>query len=221
MDAPPPPMKLTRRELLLGAGGLLVAAGAGVATARYLLARRGRVAATRVALVYPEPRPLSPFALTAADGSGFDAGRLLGHYTFVLFGYTNCPDVCPTTLLELRHVRALLADLPAAALPAVVLVTVDPTRDTPARLGEYTAHFDPSFTGLTGSEAAIGSLARSLGAAIERGEARDGNYSVDHTAALFLVDPAARLAAVFPTPHEAATIAADYRAIRARPRRAG
>ena len=211
----PPPSPVSRRELVLGIAGLAIAAGAGVMTARYLIHRRHAPAAATVALVYPAPRPLAPFALTASDGSAFDARRLLGRWTFVLFGYTNCPDVCPTTLLELRHVRQLLADLPATERPGVVLISVDPTRDTPERLGAYTAHFDPSFLGLTGTEAAIGSLAQSIGVAIEREPEHEGSYAVDHTAAIFLIDSSARVAAVFPTPHEAKTIAADYRAIRA------
>ncbi len=216
MESPPPPRNpVSRRELLLGGAGLILAAGLGILTARYLSRRRHASPTTVVALVYPSPRAIAPFALTASDGSAFDARRLLGRWTFILFGYTNCPDVCPTTLLELRHVRQLLADVPATELPAVVLVSVDPARDTPQRLGAYTAHFDPSFVGLTGTEAAVGSLAQSIGVAIEREPEHEGSYAVDHTAALFLIDASARVAAVFPTPHQAAAIAADYRAIRA------
>lgn len=207
---------MSRRELLLGAVGLVTAAALGVLTARFFINRHRAAPVTTVALVYPAPRPIAPFVLTASDGSAFDARRLLGRWTFVLFGYTNCPDVCPTTLLELRHVRQLLADLPVTELPAVVLVSVDPARDTPERLGAYTAHFDPSFLGLTGTEATVASLAQSIGVAIEREPEHDGSYAVDHTAALFLIDSSARVAAMFPTPHEAKAIASDYRAIRAR-----
>lgn len=203
----------SRRQLALGIAGLLVAAGAGVATARYLARRHAAAAVTQVALVYPVPRALPPFSLIAQDGSAFDAARLRGRYTFLLFGYTNCPDVCPTTLLALKQVRSLLADLAPASQPQMALVTVDPKRDTPERLGAYTSHFDPSFFGVTGSEPAIDALALAIGVAIERGAERDGAYSVDHTAALFLINPDGRVAAVFPTPHEAPRIAADYRAI--------
>lgn len=205
----------SRRHLLVGAAAVIAAGLAGVLTARHLAHEHAAAAVTTVALVYPAPRPLPALELTAHDGSAFDAARLRGHYTFLLFGYTNCPDVCPTSLQELARARRLLADLPPAALPAVALVSVDPARDTPERLAAYAPHFDPSFIGVTGSEAAIDAFARALGVAIERGTAQDGNYSVDHTAALFLIDAAARVAAVFPAPHDAKTIAADYRAIRA------
>lgn len=204
-----------RRQLLVGGVALLVLAAAGALATRYLVSRQAEAPATRVALVYPAPRPLPDFRLTAHDGSAFDAARLKGHYTFLLFGYTNCPDVCPTTLAELARARHLLADLPETALPQVALISVDPARDTPERLAGYAPHFDPSFLGVTGSVTVVDALAQALGVAIERGTPVDGSYAVDHTAALFLIDGAGRVAAVFPAPHEAGAIAADYRAIRA------
>jgi protein SCO1/2 len=214
MNATPPERPLGPRALAVGLVAL-AALAAGVWSARHLVGTAADVPRTEVAAVYRRPRPLPEFALTAHDGTPFDVARLRGHYTFMLFGYTNCPDVCPTTLLELARARRLLADLPAAALPSVVLVSVDPARDTPAQLAAYVPHFDPSFVGVTGSEAAIDAFALALGVAIERGTPKDGSYAVDHTAAVFLVDPLARVAAVFPTPHVATALAADYRAIRA------
>jgi protein SCO1/2 len=210
-----------RRLLLVGGTALALLAIAAALTVRYLAARHAAAPVTRVALVYPEPRPLPAFALTAHDGSGFDAARLKGHYTFLLFGYTSCPDVCPTTLAELARTRQLLADLPAGSLPQVAMISVDPARDTPERLAGYAPHFDPTFLGVTGSESTIDGLAQALGVAIERGTPVNGNYAVDHTAALFLINPAARVAAVFPAPHEAGAIAADYRAICAAARGGG
>ncbi|HXQ64854.1 MAG TPA: SCO family protein [Steroidobacteraceae bacterium] len=212
-DAPrgPPPL----RRLALGAIAGLAVVLAGAYALRQLRVPRAAAPITEVASVYPEPRPLPEFALVAQDGSRFDRARLFGHYTFVLFGYTNCPDVCPTTLLELAGARRLLAARAPAELPAVVLITVDPARDTPARLAAYVSHFDPTFVGLTGAPAAIGTLTQALGVFVERGPGRDGNYSVDHTAALYLIDAQARLAAVFPAPHLAKALAADYRQIRA------
>lgn len=191
----------------------LVAALAGAYLAHLWLRHAEPGPVTEAAAVYAAPRPLPAFELTADDGSRFDRARLLGRYTLVFFGFTNCPDLCPTTLAELARAERLLADLPAARRPQVVMVSVDPARDTPELLHRYVPHFDPAFVGLTGEDRAIGELARALGAAYQRGPVQDGSYAVDHTAALFLVDPQARLAAVFPTPHVAATIAADYRRI--------
>lgn len=191
----------------------LVAAVAGALLARHWLARPGAPPATEAAAVYATPRPLPDFALLDHDGGRFDRARFRGRYTLVLFGFTNCPDLCPTTLLTLAEVERRLVDLPPGERPAVVMVSVDPARDTPAVLARYVPHFDPAFVGVTGEDAAIAALAQALGAAYQRGVPVDGSYTVDHTAALFLIDPEARLAAVFPTPHVAATIAADYRRI--------
>ncbi len=110
--------------------------------------------------------------------------------------------------------RRKLADLPSGERPEVVLVSVDPARDTPDMLARYVAHFDPSFTGVTGEPDAIDALTRELGVAVVIGPAGpDGSYSVDHTAAIFLVDPGARLAALFGSSHDPAVIARDFRRI--------
>jgi protein SCO1/2 len=191
----------------------LVAAGGGALIARQWLAGPDAPPTTETAAVYAAPRPLPPFELVAHDGSRFDRARLTGRYTLVLFGFTNCPDLCPTTLLELARAERLLEDLPEARRPAVVMVSVDPQRDTPEVLGRYVPHFDPRFLGVSGPDEAIAAFALALGAAYQRGTEVDGSYTVDHTAAVFLIDPEARLAAVFPTPHLAKSIAADYRRI--------
>ena len=210
-ESPRVPARTLRTLLVLAA--CLVAALGGALVALYWLARPGSAPATEAAAVYAAPRPLPAFELVAHDGSRFDRARLTGRYTLLFFGFTNCPDLCPTTLTELAQAARLLEDLPAADRPRVVLVSVDPERDTPAVLARYLPHFDARFVGVTGGEAAIGTLAQALGAAYQKGEPVDGSYAVDHTAAVFLIDPAARLAAVFPTPHVARTIAADYRRI--------
>ena len=93
-------------------------------------------------------------------------------------------------------------------------MSVDPGRDTPAVLGQYVAHFDPAFVGATGTREAIDALTRALGVAVIIGPASaDGSYAVDHSAAIFLVDPAARVVALFGAPHEAGAIARDYRRV--------
>lgn len=210
-ESPRVPAPSPRTLLVLAA--CLAAALAGAYLARSWLARSGAAPVTEAAAVYAAPRPLPDFELLAHDGSRFDRARLLGRYTLVFFGFTNCPDLCPTTLAELARAERLLADLPAARRPAVVMVSVDPGRDTPAVLGRYVPHFDPAFVGATGPDAAIAALAAALGAAYQKGAEVDGSYAVDHTAAVFLIDPEARLLAVFPAPHAAGTIAADYRRI--------
>jgi protein SCO1/2 len=187
---------------------------AGVAASQYFRRADGNPPALERAVAFSATRALPDFALVDHSGRPFGPERLQGQWTFLFFGFVNCPDVCPTTLTTLAAARAALADLPAEQQPAVTLVSVDPDRDTPEVLGRYVTHFDPSFTGVTGSTAATAALTGGLGVAVVVGPpGPDGNYSVDHTAALFLVDPDGRVAALFGGPHEAGTIARDYRRI--------
>ncbi len=170
-----------------------------------------------LAAVYPQPRPLPDIALIAHDGTPFGRERLRGHYTLLFMGYTHCPDVCPTTLVELAAAHRALSTLPPALQPAVVLMSVDPARDTPAVLAGYVTHFDPSFTGLSGTAEALQAWARALGGVYTPEAPHDGAYGVDHSAALFLIDASARLLAVYPASLSAAALAADYtRLVRAR-----
>jgi len=195
---------------------LIVALGAtlaGAIAARYWMAREAAPPATQSAAVFREARPLPPFQLVAHDGSAFGLERLQGHWSLLFFGFTNCPDVCPATLAQLSAVTKALADLDAEEAPSVVMVSVDPKRDTPERLAQYVPYFDPRFLGVTGTPESIAALTKGMGVAVHVGPETDGTYTVDHTAALFLVNPDGKLAAVFPTPHDTGVIAADYRTI--------
>ena len=166
------------------------------------------------ATLFPAGRPLPAFDLVDQLGSPFGPERLRGRWSILFFGFTQCPDVCPSTLATLAAARRELADLPAAERPTVVLVSVDPQRDTVARLAEYVRFFDPTFTGVTGDPAALAAFTRELGVAVIVGEPdAAGQYTIDHTATLFLIDPAGSLAAVFGTPHTPEGIAQDYRRI--------
>jgi protein SCO1/2 len=190
------------------AGGMLAGAGA----AWLALGGRGEPPPLEHATRFDAPRPLPAFALVDSSGASFGPERLRGRWTFLFFGFTNCPDICPTTLATLAAVRTSLADLPEEQRPSVLFVSVDPGRDTPEALGRYVAHFDPAFTGATGTREAIEALAAALGVAVFVGPPdADGNYAVDHSAAVFLLDPEARVAALFGTPHEVDPIARDYR----------
>ena len=194
---------------VIGAG-ILAGAAAGV----LVMSERAGPPALERATRYDAPRPLPAFALVDQAGRSFGPERLRGRWNFMFFGFVNCPDVCPTTLATLAAAEAALADLPAQDRPGVLFVSVDPGRDTPEVLGRYVAHFDPAFTGATGSREAIDALAGALGVAVIIGlPAADGSYSVDHSAAVFLVDPEARVVALFGAPHDAATIARDFRRI--------
>lgn len=133
-----------------------------------------------------------------------------GKAVVVFFGYTNCPDVCPTSLAMLMQVMQLLG--PDASRVQVLFVTVDPNRDTAERLKQYVGAFDPGFLGLTGSEAEIAAVAREFRVVYEKhGDVASGRYSVDHTAGCFIFDPQGRARLFARYGETAERIAADLR----------
>ena len=190
----------------------------GLLAARALQPSTGRPQLER-ATYLPDAPPLAPFALVGQDGKPLGRDAFRGHWTYVFFGFTACPDICPTTMGTLAAERRLLHDLPPDLQPQVLMVSVDPARDDAAKLGAYVRYFDPSFTAATGNEAAIASTAAAFGAAYTRVPTPDGGYTVDHSAGLFLVGPRGNLVATSSAPHDAAVMARDYRAIVAADRR--
>jgi protein SCO1 len=130
------------------------------------------------------------FALTAADGTSITEQSYRGKWLVVYFGYTLCPDVCPTTMLEIAG--ALEALGPRAGAVQGIFVTVDPDRDTPEVLGDYLKSFDPRLIGLTGTRAQISAAAKSFGVFYERQDRDDGTYSYDHSAFIYMVDAEGR-----------------------------
>lgn len=161
-------------------------------------------------------KPLAPFQLQTHDRGPLTRASLEGKWSFVFFGYTSCPDLCPNTLHELNRLQALAADESAqlARQTQVIFVSVDPERDSTEKLASYVAHFHRDFIGATAGRGSIDRLLRQFGGAyqIEAG-AIPGHYEVAHSSAIFLVDPYARLIAAFSQPHYAATILAQYRKI--------
>jgi protein SCO1/2 len=156
-----------------------------------------------------DAKPLPAFELHGSNGRLTNAD-LLGHWTLLSFGYTFCPDICPTTLATLKDVKARLAARGALA-PQVVFISVDPARDTPEQLASFTRFFDPTFIGATGSDAELSALAKHLGVQYQRHDGEDKrHYTVDHSAVVYLIDPEGRLKATFSWPHDPATMAAEY-----------
>ncbi len=153
----------------------------------------------------PQPRLLSPFALSDQSGQRYDNASLAGHPSLLYFGFTTCPDVCPATLAVL----AQLQRNPPLRQMQVLFVSVDPERDRPQMLARYLASFDPHFTGLTGNAAALAPLLHSLGAIAERVSLPDGSYTMDHSATLYLLDRQGRMAAVFSPPFTTTSLRAD------------
>ena len=137
----------------------------------------------------PEGSAVS-FALTTAGGNAVTEQTYRGKWLIVYFGYTFCPDVCPTTLLEIAGALAKLG--PRAEAVQGLFVTIDPKRDTPEILGAYVKSFDPRIAGLTGTTAQIAVAAKSFNMFYERRDPDDGDYVYDHTTLIYLVDPDGR-----------------------------
>jgi protein SCO1/2 len=164
----------------------------------------------------PEPRPLQAFELSDQYRQPFNLERLKGKWSFVFFGYTYCPDICPTTLSTLTGVvKQLQNDPQGLSNIQVVFVSVDPQRDTSDVLEGYMKYFDESFQGVTGSQQDIDSLTRQFGAGyMKEPETTPGQYLVSHTSSIFLVDPYGQLLAAFSPPHDPNTIVEQFRQIR-------
>ena len=167
-------------------------------------------------MVLPEPRVIADFALVDDAGAPFMLDNLRGHWSLMFFGYTHCPDVCPSTLYDLKLVHEKLEQLNGDGAPGhqVLFVSVDPERDTPEQLGQYVSYFHPDFIGVTGAQEQLAPLTMQLGIAyrIEDHEAGSTQYNVDHSVSVLLMDPQGRLHGVFPAPHDADKIAGELAA---------
>lgn len=160
------------------------------------------------ATVLAEPRPLPEFSLVDHGGRTFDAARLRGHTTLLFFGFTHCPDICPATLSQLTAARRQLAASGGGALPQIVLVTVDPARDTPEVLASYVGYFGEGVTGVTGTADQIRALAEPLGIHFEKSPLGD-DYTMSHSTAVLVVGPDASLTALFSSPHDVSALVHD------------
>ena len=188
---------------------VLLALGAGMLTASLLFKPKTDFSALS-ATVFQQPRALQPFELLDHHGDSFTPDSLRGQWSFVFFGYTHCPDVCPTTLSVLNSVASRLADAPDAT--RFVFVTVDPERDTPEVLARYVTYFNGEFVGVTGEPTAIGELTRQLGIMHMRVEGQDNaaSYLVDHTASVLLFNPEGHFQGLFSPPLSADTMASEF-----------
>ena len=166
-----------------------------------------------------------PFELVDGSGRTVTDKDFRGKCLLVFFGFTHCPDVCPITLQILAGTAGRLAahasdgpgDAPAdaASTPEVVFVSVDPHRDTPAAIRRYLDGFDPSFTGATGSDAALAPLLKALGVTVQKHDHQGERYNVVHNGTVYFIGPRGEWIALSSPPHDPAVLAADFLAVRA------
>jgi protein SCO1/2 len=158
-----------------------------------------------------KPRTLGPFELKDADGGAFTAARFAGQWTFLVFGYTSCPDVCPITLGELTKVYQLIRQRPDAPRNVqVVFVSVDPDRDALEDLRSFTRFFDRDIIAATGPITELDRLTGSLGAFHRRLTEQGAEYRVEHSADVWLIDPALRLRDRYAVPIKADRVVAGF-----------
>jgi protein SCO1 len=206
------PSMTARSTLRLGVFAI-VAFALGLVLARMLLSPGQPTApAMENATVFPAPRSLPPLSLIGQDGQPLTTDFFRDGWTMVFFGFTSCPDVCPTTLALLAQVRRELTDMPAAQQPRVLLVSVDPERDTPEKLKAYVSFFDESFLGATGTLEQVEHAAGAFMVPFVKVPTPDGNYTLDHGSGLFFVAPSGAIVAYSSPPFQPQALARDYRA---------
>lgn len=167
------------------------------------------------AVLWPEPQPIGSFELLDQRERPFGPEQLKGRWSFLFFGYLQCPDVCPTAMGLLREFRReLAAAYPDGLEHQVVFVSVDPAYDRPAGIAAYLDHFDPAFVGLSGEAEALARLAGPL--AIKYFEHVDdqGRRSIDHTSSIMIVDPGGRVVGAFPPPQRPEQMLALFLSLR-------
>ena len=175
-----------------------------------LLSACGPSSSAVQATLLPEPLALPDFELVDQDGNTFTRDSLRNDWTLLFFGFTHCPDICPNTLQKLAMARARLADdQTAESLPRIVLISVDPDRDSSEILKEYVSYFGAGVGGATGSMDELLSLTRGLGIFFQKDEPTDGNYNVSHSTGVLLINPNAELHAILASPLTVDTVVQD------------
>ncbi len=174
------------------------------------------------ATIYEQPFELSSFNLTDQDGVSFSNENLLNNWNLVFFGFTSCPDICPITMAELDRFASSWIENGSGALPRIILATVDPETDSPQQMKEYLGDFNPDFIGLTGERSALAVFADELFVAFgepatvgvqpsghntHNDRLSPGDFVIDHSSHISVIDPNGELFAVLRPPHRARDIA--------------
>lgn len=153
-------------------------------------------------MLWPNPKIIQPFTVMDHSNQEFGKEQILSKWSFMFFGYTNCPDICPITLARMNQVYKQLDTEDMLDQVQTLFVSVDPERDTAEKLAQYVAYFNPEFIGLGGSEQQIQAFTQQLGIPYYINKTDDSeHYLVDHSGSLFISDPSGRLVAILSAPH--------------------
>lgn len=207
----PREFKLAFPKILLAAGILLVLL---TVTAFYgnLFNAKSQYPDTIRDVVYPQLRSLQPFKLVDHENHEFGLSQLAGGWTFLVFGYTHCPDVCPATLSQLTRLsQSIDKGVESDELPKYLFVSVDPARDKVEVLHDYIQYFDDGFIALTGEVKDIEAFEKQFSVTHRYGEPdTSDNYAVTHSAEIYLVDPEIRIVAKFTPPISIQRVTQQY-----------
>lgn len=164
--------------------------------------------------LWPNQKTISGFSMIDHNGQQVTEEQLAGNWSFVFFGYTHCPDICPITMNTMRQTRDLLHDHPHGKRVQYVFTSVDGERDTPQHLNGYIRFFGENFLGLTGNKSQIDAFTSQIGVPYTIDDHEPGeSYLVGHSGAIFLISPENKLAAVLQPPHEAKDLAKRFEQI--------
>lgn len=161
----------------------------------------------------PKARTIQSFSLQGIDGKTFNNKSLQGRWTMMFFGFTRCSAICPTTMGELGNMYKILQEKGVTNLPAVVMISLDPKRDSLENLDKYVKAFHSNFYGAMGKKKEVKKLANELGIAYAKvvlSEEDAENYDIQHTGTIMLFNPRGELNAFFTMPHQAGNLAEDY-----------
>ncbi|MBA4697496.1 MAG: SCO family protein [Legionella sp.] len=160
-----------------------------------------------------EPRSFKPFSLQSSENQPLTNDNLQGQWTFVFFGFTHCGYICPTSMAELNKMYQLIEKNETRPLPKVLMISVDPERDTLEKLHQYVKGFNPNFYGATGTETNLKQLTEEMGIAyvkVALPNTDPKNYDIQHSGAVILINPEGKLQAFFTPPLQADMLAKDY-----------
>jgi protein SCO1/2 len=213
------PVDPIARNIRLTVLGLLIFIGVVVAGFVHRISQPRVMTDTELRLngayMFETPRALPAFELVDHHGKLFDKQRLQDKWTLVFFGFTHCPDICPTTMSLLSRFMQELDGLPEQTDTQVVMVTVDPARDDVAQLAKYVPYFNPDFIGVSGEFMDIHRFATALNTPFRKVPGQGENYQVDHSANLVLINPRGDYQGFFKAPLDLAKLKVTYRSVRA------
>jgi len=167
-----------------------------------------------IAVMRPIVKQIDDFTLKDQNNKSFSKQNLSGRNTLLFFGYTSCPDICPTTLTTLTQLNSLINDNTAPIKYQIIFVSVDSKRDTVDRLDTYMNFFNKDFLGVTGDKASIDSFTKQFAARYEiEGDQSKGDYQISHTSSIFLINTETEIIAAFSPPHHAELMASQLQLI--------